>query len=111
MFHHLDEQNQQRTLSEVLRVLKPGGSFHLLDFASGEHGSQEGASHQPDSHTTHSLHHRLMHLFHPRNRVQDNSDAGILGLMTGAGFANAEKVKDGRMFLGLLRTAYYRANA
>jgi ubiquinone/menaquinone biosynthesis C-methylase UbiE len=109
MFHHLDEQTQAKTLSEVLRVLKPGGSFHLLDFASSDDGSHQAASQEPDSHTTHSLHQRLMHLFHPRNRVQDNSDARILGLMTGAGFGNAQKVKDGRMLFGLLRTAYYRA--
>jgi ubiquinone/menaquinone biosynthesis C-methylase UbiE len=109
MFHHLDEQTQQKTLSEVLRVLKLGGSFHLLDFASRDDGSHETASQEPDSHKTHSLHHHLMHLFHPRNRVQDNSDDGILDLMTGAGFANAQKVKDGHMLLGLLRIAYYRA--
>ena len=106
MFHHLDEQTQQRTLTEVLRVLKPGGSFHLLDFASTDDGSHGAASH---SHTTHSLHERLMHLFHPRNRLQDNSDAGILGLMTGAGFPNVQKVKDGRMLFDLLRIVYYRA--
>ena len=50
-----------------------------------------------------------MQLFHPRDRVQDTSDARILALMTGAGFPDAQKVKDGRMLFGLLRTAYYRA--
>ena len=109
MFHHLDEQTQQKTLSEVLRVLKPGGSFHLLDFASSDHSSPPSDSHESSSHHSHSLHSHLMHLFHPRDRVQDNSDAGILGLMTSAGFANAQKVKDGRMLFGLLRIAYYRA--
>ena len=109
MFHHLDEQTQQKTLTEVLRVLKAGGSFHLLDFASSDGGSHEAASHEPDSHTTHSLHSHLMQLFHPRDRVQVDSDARILGLMTAAGFANAQKVKDGRLLFGLLRTAYYRA--
>jgi len=108
MFHHLDEQTQQRTLTEVLRVLKPGGSFHLLDFASNDHSSHPD-SHESSSHRSHSLHSHLMHLFHPRNRLQDNSDAGILGLMTGAGFPNVQKVKDGRMLFGLLRIVYYRA--
>ena len=109
MFHHLDKQTQQKTLSEVLRILKPGGSFHLLDFASDDHGPNASASPQPHSHSAHSFHHHLMHVFHPRDRVQDNSDASILALMTGAGFVDAQKVKDGRMLFSLLRTAYYRA--
>ena len=108
MFHHLDEQTQQKTLREVLRVLKPGGSFHLLDFARSDH-SHTSASHASSSSHSHSLHSHLMQLFHPRDRMQDNSDARILGLMRAAGFANAQKVKDGRMLFGLLRTAYYRA--
>ncbi|HSE33376.1 MAG TPA: class I SAM-dependent methyltransferase [Pyrinomonadaceae bacterium] len=108
MFHHLDEQTQQKTLREVLRVLKPGGSFHLLDFARSD-SSHTSASHESSSPHSHGLHSHLMQLFHPRDRVQDNSDAGILVLMTGAGFANVEKVKDGRMLFGLLRTVYYRA--
>jgi ubiquinone/menaquinone biosynthesis C-methylase UbiE len=108
MFHHLDEQTQQKTLREVLRVLKPGGSFHLLDFARSD-SSHTSASHASSSPHSHSLHGHLMQLFHPRDRVQDTSDARILALMTGAGFPDAQKVKDGRMLFGLLRTAYYRA--
>ncbi len=33
MFHHLKPEEQQKTLAEVRRVLKPGGSFHLIDLA------------------------------------------------------------------------------
>ena len=33
MFHHLEPDEQQATLTEVRRVLKPGGSFHLVDFS------------------------------------------------------------------------------
>ena len=110
MFHHLDEQTQQKTLSEVLRILKPGGSFHLLDFVSADHGSNASASHQRHSHSGHSFHHHLMHLFHPRDRVQDNSDSQLLDLMRRSGFTNSEKVNEGKMLFGLLRTAYYRAS-
>ena len=33
MFHHLEPDEQQGTLAEARRVLKPGGSFHLVDFS------------------------------------------------------------------------------
>lgn len=32
VLHHLAGEDQQRSLAEILRVLVPGGTFHLLDF-------------------------------------------------------------------------------
>lgn len=32
VFHHLTQQQQVGTLTEIRRVLSPGGRFHLLDF-------------------------------------------------------------------------------
>jgi ubiquinone/menaquinone biosynthesis C-methylase UbiE len=32
VFHHLGRETKRRSLAEILRVLAPGGSFHLLDF-------------------------------------------------------------------------------
>ena len=98
MFHHLEEQNREKTLREVSRVLKPGGSFHLLDFVDHEHGSHGLLSHG-----------FLSRLFHSTDRLKDNSDAHILQLMRRAGFTNVAKVKESQMLLGLLRTSYYRA--
>lgn len=92
MFHHLEGQDREKTLKEVLRVLKPGGSFHLLDFVS-DHGS-------------HGFLHRLVH---SHAELKHNTDERILQLMSRAGFTNAEKVRAGSMFFGVLRTAYYRA--
>ena len=97
MFHHLEDETREKTLSEVRRVLKPAGSFHLLDFAG---------SHSHDSH----LHEHLARLFHSDDRLKENSDAAILELMRSAGFTKVEKMKDGAMLFGLLRTAYYRAS-
>jgi len=38
VFHHLQEDEKGWMLSEARRVLKPGGSLHLLDFAGHEPG-------------------------------------------------------------------------
>jgi ubiquinone/menaquinone biosynthesis C-methylase UbiE len=32
MVHHLTTENKRKTFREILRVLKPNGEFHLLDF-------------------------------------------------------------------------------
>ena len=95
MLHHLEEHEREKTLREVLRVLKPAGTFHLLDFAGGEDKAPG----------------RLGRLVNSHARLEDNSQQRILQLMRRAGFTNAEKVTDGSMLFGLLPTAYYRAGA
>ena len=32
LFHHLTPENKRRTLTEVLRILKPGGELHVADW-------------------------------------------------------------------------------
>lgn len=95
MFHHLEGETREQTLKEVVRVLKPGGSFHLVDFTGDEHKSPGF----------------LDRLIHSHHQVKDNTEEGLLQLMRRAGFAKAAKVKDGSMLLGLLRTVYYEATA
>lgn len=36
MFHHLEADRRLATLQEVARVLRPGGSLHLLDFGGSQ---------------------------------------------------------------------------
>lgn len=93
MFHHLEGDERRQTMQEVSRVLKPGGSFHLLDFTSDEHGSSGFWRRLVDSHA----------------QTKHNTDAQLLQLMRCAGFSSETKVKEGNMLLGLMRTTYYQA--
>ena len=94
MFHHLNEQERDTMLREVLRVLRSGGSFHLLDFVVDD--------------ASHGFFDRL---FRAHARMKDNRNGAILELMSRVGLTNAAKVKDGTMLFGLLRTAHYQASA
>ena len=93
MFHHLEEREREKALKEVLRVLRPGGSFHLVDFTHDDHGSHGFWERFVGSHA----------------HLKDNSDERILEQMRLAGFTNAVKVKDGKMLFGLLNPAFYKA--
>jgi len=65
MFHHLPHDTKLGTMREVRRVLKPGGSLHLLDF------EQEGShSHNP-----------LARWLHASERMHDNNRERILEWM------------------------------
>jgi ubiquinone/menaquinone biosynthesis C-methylase UbiE len=92
MFHHLDEQEREKTSREVLRVLKPGGSFHLLDFIADD--------------TAHGFFDRLMKA---HALMKTNTDERLLQLINRAGFTNVTKVKEGSMLFGLMRTSYFQA--
>lgn len=91
MFHHLESSNREKTLREVTRVLKPGGRFFLLDFEASNSG------------------HRLMHLFHRSERLQDNSEDRILSLMQCTGFTEYKKLEDLPVFWGLARAGLFQA--
>lgn len=94
MFHHLQADLRETTLREVRRVLAPGGSFHMLDFA------------RPDAHAAGWW----ARLLHSSSHLQDNSDGRILTLMGQGGLVYSKKVRDGAIFFGRLRTAYYQAS-
>ena len=93
MFHHLEGPEREKTMREALRVLKPGGSFHLFDFVA--------------DHAPRGVWERLIH---SHAHLEDNSNEQILAELNRAGFTNATRVKQDSMFFGLLRTAYYRAS-
>jgi ubiquinone/menaquinone biosynthesis C-methylase UbiE len=92
MFHHLPAGAKGKFLRAVRGVLRPGGSFHMLDF-------------EPNGGGVHGFFARVLHTSH---RMQDNAANRVLGLMSEAGFAQPETV--GRRTLLVGRVAYYRAS-
>ncbi len=93
MLHHLETAEQETTLREVRRVLKPGARFHLLDFAT------------PDSNSAG----RLARWLHSTHRLKDNSDERILNLMRQAGLLDPKRVAGRALLVGHI--AYYQASA
>ena len=92
MLHHLTDDEKAATLRDVFRVLKPGGSFHLLDF------------------TTDSAHPRrfVARLLHREgHRLHGQSSAQVVQLMSDAGLVNATLVETRRTPFGPV--AFHRA--
>jgi len=93
MFHHLPHDAKLPTLREVRRVLKRGGSLHLLDF------EQEGAhSHNP-----------LARWLHSSARLHDNQSECILNWMREAGLVEPEVVESDQPIYG--KIVYIAARA
>lgn len=81
MLHHLDPNAQQMLIAEVRRVLEPGGSFHLLDFAhSGRRG--HGFFRRP-------------HHSGPQPHVQAEQE--VRRMLAHAGFGDVEKGAERRL--------------
>jgi ubiquinone/menaquinone biosynthesis C-methylase UbiE len=89
MFHHLEASEKSATLAEIRRVLKPGGSLHLLDFARADGNGAHGA------------------LLHRAGAVAERIEGQMTSLMDEAGFVDAGEVARRKIFLGPI--AYYRA--
>ena len=79
-------------MHETLRVLKPGGSLHILDFGGPESGSDSF----------------LAHLLHFSHRLKDNFGGRILTFLSQAALENPREVSHRTTLFGPI--AYYQAS-
>jgi ubiquinone/menaquinone biosynthesis C-methylase UbiE len=91
MYHHLSRQVKEATLREVRRVLKPGGRFHMVDFAPG--GSNKRGV--------------LGHLIHADRHLKDNAEDRVLDAIRAAGLSDAKLLARHPSRVGA--AAYYQA--
>jgi len=94
MFHHLSADEKSATLAEIRRVLKPGGSLHLLDFVR-THGTHAGTAEHGQ-------------LVHRHGAIAERIEGRMTSLMDEAGLVDAQEISRGKTFFGPI--AYYRAD-
>jgi ubiquinone/menaquinone biosynthesis C-methylase UbiE len=93
MLHHLDPAEKPAMLREIVRVLRPGGELHLLDFGGAHH------------HAPHRFLTRRAGQASPR--LQDNMGDRIPALMSAAGLRDARET--GQVGTRAGRCAVFRA--
>lgn len=95
MLHHLDQDTKPAAAAEVLRVLRPGGSLHLVDFTGQSHGAS-------------GIHDRMMaRRMMKSGHIADNVDDAIPRLLDAAGLDSVAVEERRHPIMGPF--TYYRA--
>jgi ubiquinone/menaquinone biosynthesis C-methylase UbiE len=93
MIHHLRSDQKQEAFRDALRLLRPGGAFHLLDFGPPKNALERG----------------LTAAFHPGDRLRDNLQGRLPVWLREAGFEDVREVETHRTLFG--RVSLYSAHA
>jgi ubiquinone/menaquinone biosynthesis C-methylase UbiE len=109
MLHHLDIDTKVATVAEVQRVLRPGGSFHLVDFTgqASEQGHGGGHDHGHGSRGMHSVHGLLSRRAAKSGHLAESSAEDIRQMLNAAGFEGVKVSLQGRSVMGQI--TYYEA--
>jgi ubiquinone/menaquinone biosynthesis C-methylase UbiE len=95
MFHHLDAGEKRAMLREVLRVLAPGGHFHLMDF-------RDEPQHK-------SAIMRALHSLSAHQKLRGQIEGGVERMLAEAGFTQIEVESRPIFWFGAV--GIYRARA
>jgi ubiquinone/menaquinone biosynthesis C-methylase UbiE len=93
MIHHLRSDQKQEAFRDVLRLLRPGGAFHLLDFGPPKSALERG----------------LTAVFHHGERIADNLRGRLPDWIAAGGFEDVREVESHRTLFG--RVSLYSARA
>jgi len=93
VIHHLTSEQKREAFADILRLLRSGGVFHLLDFGPPRGGIERG----------------LTAVFHRDERIGDNLGGRLPEWLRAAGFEDVREVESHRTLFG--RVSLYSARA
>lgn len=93
VIHHLTSEQKREAFGDILRLLRPGAAFHLLDFGPPRGAFERG----------------LTAIFHHGERIGDNLGGRLPEWLREAGFEGVREVESHRTLFG--RVSLYSARA